>query len=558
MRRVLPRLVLCILAFTFTRTAAAQIAMPEGVALSPFPVLQSPAAYITFDDTEGGVWAVFLGAQPGSGLYMNHVRSDGSYAEGFSASARLYAKSGTMVNNFSAAPDGMSGAVVSWFGVNPKDSTSQFIALRYTHILNDGSQAAGVIPDTAIVVSSIASAAMVVGDGDGGAYVVWEELKGASNPDIFAQHYDYWGQPTWTPSGSPTGRPVCAVVGIQRLRALHPDGAGGAYVVWADSRTGSTVPLYVAHLRTDGVEGLPWTANGVRVTPVTQGVRVVGSALSPAGSLWLAWRDLNVSGQFNAQRVGIDASFAWVATGAIVGTVTPARAEFVPAPGGHVFVTWGGSDIRCSRLDDLGERVWSTEPAGRVLAAPPGGSLLTRAVSDGSGGQRLAWAEDVGGQSDVYSLRVDGGGAPWPDQPPGGDVVEDDTVAEDPVAWFDAANVSPLIAWLESGQLRVRRILGSTAGVEPPLATGPLALAPPAPNPWRGEALLARFKAPPGEVTLSIYDLAGRLVQAQRVSATGSDQSVSLRWLAPLAAGVYTLRLEAAGFSRSRRLVRVP
>jgi hypothetical protein len=549
--------VFCILALTFSRTAAAQIAMPEGVALSPFPVLQSSAAYTTFDDTEGGVWAVFLGAQSGSGLFVNHVRSDGSYGDGFSAAARLYAKNGTLVNNFSAAPDGVGGAVVSWFGVNAQDTTSQFVALRFIHLLNDGSLAAGSIPDTGVVVSSIASAAMVVGDGEGGAYVVWEELKGASNPDIFAQHYDYWGQPTWTPSGSPTGRPVCAVVGIQRLRALHSDGAGGAYVVWADSRTGATVPLYVSHLRTDGVDGSPWTTNGVRVSPVTQGVRIVGSAVSPTGSLWLAWRDINVPGQFNAQQVGTDASFAWVATGAVVGTVTPPRAEFVPASGGHVFVTWGGADIRCSRLDALGVRVWSLEPAGRVLAAPPGGSLLTRAVADGSGGQRLAWSEDVGGQSDVYSLHVDGAGAAWPGQPPGGDVVEADTLSEDPVDWFDASSASPLMAWLESGQLRVRRILSSTAGVEPPLAAGPVVLAPPAPNPWRGDALLARFKAPPGEVTLSIYDLAGRLVHAQRVSATGADQSVSLRGLAPLAAGVYSLRLEAAGFSRSRRLVRV-
>src|SRR6185503_15809267 len=158
---------------------------------------------------------------------------------------------------------------------------------------------------------------------------------GASNPDIFAQHYDYWGQPTWTPSGSTTGRPVCAVVGIQRLRALQSDGVGGAYVVWADSRVGTTVPLYAAHLHSDGVDGAPWTANGVRVSPATQGVRIVGSAVSPTGNLTLAWTP----------------------TGAIVGTATPPRAEFVPGNGGHVFVTWGGADIRCSRLDASGVRV---------------------------------------------------------------------------------------------------------------------------------------------------------------------------------------------------------
>jgi hypothetical protein len=547
--------VLCIIALA--RTASAQIAMPEGVALSPFPVLQSPAAYTTFDDTEGGVWAVFLGAQPGSGLYVQHVRGDGSYAEDFSASARMYAENGTLVNNFSAAPDNVGGVVMSWFGVNPGDSTSQFLALRYTHLVNDGSIVIGSIPDTGVVVSSIASAAMIVGDNLGGAYVVWEEVKGPSNPDIFAQHYDYFGQPTWTPLGSPTGRPVCAVVGLQRLRALHPDGAGGAYVVWADSRGGTTVPLYVAHMGPDGVDGAPWTANGARVSPATQGVRIVGSAVSPTGSLWLAWRDLNLPAQFNAQQVGLDGSMAWASQGAIVGTVSPPRVEFVPATNGHVFVTWGGADVRCSRLDGNGTRVWTTDPGGRVLVAPAGGTLVTRAVPDGAGGQRVAWSEDVAGQNDVFGLHVDGAGALAPGEPPGGDAIENSASAEDPVAWFDATNPSPIMTWLEAGQLRARRLLASTTGVQPPLAAGPIALSPPSPNPWRGDALFARFKAPPGDATLSLYDLAGRLVRSQRVSTAGGEQRIALRGLAPLATGMYTLRLEAAGFSSARRVVRV-
>jgi len=555
LRRVLPRLVLCILALA--RTASAQIAMPGGVALSPFPVLESPAAYRTFDDNQGGVWAFFLGAQSGSGLYAQHVHWDGSYQSGFDAAARLYAKSGTLVNNFSAAPDGLGGAVVSWFGVNAQDSTSQFLALRFLHIVNNGSLASSSIPDTGIVVSSIASAALTVGDGAGGAYVVWEEVKGPSNPDIFAQHYDNAGHPTWTPSGSPSGQPVCAVVGLQHLRALHADGSGGAYVVWADSRVGTTVPLYAAHLSLAGVDGAPWTTNGVRVSPATQGVRFVGSGVSPSGSLWLAWRDITVPSQFSAQQVGSDGSFAWTSVGALVATVTPQHVDFVPASSGNVFVTWGGADIRCSRLDATGARVWTSDLTGRVLATPPGGSLETVAVADAAGGQRLAWSVDVAGQNDVYGLRVNGAGAPLAGEPAGGEVLENDLVPEDPVAWQGGDTATPLLVWLENGQLRVRQLVGSPAGVEPPLPGADIALAPPAPNPWRGDALLARFKAPPGDATLSLYDLAGRVVQSQRVSATGGEQSVTFHGLAALAPGMYALRFEATGVSLSRRVVRV-
>ena len=554
MRHLLPRLVLCILALA--PTASAQIAMPGGVALSPFPVLQSPVEYTTFDDTGGGIWAVFLGAQSGSGLYVQHIRADGSFENDFSAAARWYAKSGTLVNNISSAPDGVGGVVVTWFGVNAKDSTSQYVALRFTHILNDGSIPGTTIPDTGIVVSTIASAAMVIGDGLGGAYVVWEELKGPSNPDLYAQHYDYWGHPMWTPLGSPTGIPVCAVVGIQRLRAIHSDGAGGAYVVWADSRVGTTSPLYVAHLVNSGVQAGPWTANGVRVSPATQGIRIVGSAVSPTGSLWLAWRDLNIPGQFYAQQVGVDAAFAWTPLGAIVATVQPLRAEFAPGASGSTFVTWGGSDVRCSRLDASGVRVWTTEPTGRVLATPVNGADVAHTAADGAGGQRIAWSTDVAGQSDVYSLRVDGAGAPLAGEPAGGDLVEAGPAAQVPVAWYDAATASPVIVWLEDGQLRARRLLSSTTSVEPLLGNGPVVLAAPSPNPWRGDALLARFKAPRGEATLSLFDVTGRRVLARSIRSEGGEQSVSLSGAGALEPGIYLLALDAGGYSVARRVVR--
>ena len=555
MRHLLPRLVLCILALA--PTASAQIAMPGGVALSPFPVLQSPTPeYTTFDNGGGGIWSVFLGAQSGSGLYAQQIRADGSYENDFSAAARRYAKSGTLVNNISAAPDGVGGVVVTWFGVNAKDSTSQYVALRFTHILNDGSIPTSAIPDTGNVVSIIASAAMVVGDGLGGAYVVWEELKGPSNPDLYAQHYDYWGHPMWTPLGSPTGIPVCAVVGLQKLKAIHSDGTGGAYVVWADSRVSTTAPLYVAHLVTGGVQAGPWTANGVRVSPANQGIRIVGSAVSPTGSLWLAWRDINIVGQFYGQLVGADAAFAWTALGAIVATAQPTRAEFVPGAIGNTFVTWGGSDVRCSRLDASGVRVWTTEPSGRVLATPVNGALVTHAASDGAGGQRLAWSTDAGGQSDVYSLHVDGTGAAVPGEPAGGTLVETGPAVQEPVAWYDAATSSPVIVWLEDGQLRARRLLASTTSVEPLIGNGPVVLAAPSPNPWRGDALLARFKAPRGEAMLSLFDVSGRRVLARSIRSEGGEQSVSLSGAGALEPGIYLLALDAGGYSAARRVIR--
>ena len=536
--------------------SAAQIATPAGVALSPFPVLQTPSSFPTFAESESGVWSVFIGEQPGSALYAQHMRDDGSWASGFTSAAIALTDPGTQVNGLSACSDGLDGAVLTWFGVSPADSTSPFVALRYLHLFGDGTSPAA-FRDTGIVVSNIASAAMVASDGEGGAYVVWEELKGASNPDIYAQHYDYWGIPTWTPSGSPTGVPVCAVVGIQHLRALHSDGQGGAYVVWADMRTANSAPLYVAHLGPNGVAGSPWTANGVRVTPATSGIRIVGSATSPAGGLWLAWRDLNQVNQVNGQHVAPNASFRWAPFGAILATVTPLRADFVPGPSGQAFFTWGGSDIRCARLDSTGVRMWSQEPTGRVIVTPPSGSLAVRAAPDGAFGQRIAWSFDNAGQSDVRMLHVDGAAVPWPGQSPVGDVFAGTLVPEEPVGWFTSASGDPALAWLEAGTLRIRRLVTTSLGVDPTFESGGVALAPPYPQPLRDSRFTVRFAAPAGAARLELFDMAGRRVASRELWSTGGAQSVSWGDAVALAPGVYALRLTAGAHTAHRRVVRL-
>ena len=548
------RLLILLLILACPATTAAQIATPEGVTLSPFPVLQAPSSFPSFPDGEGGMWSVFLGDQPGSAMYAQHIRDDGSWAEPCTPAAWRLTGDATQVNNLSAASDGLNGAVVTWFGVTPSDSTSPFIALRYLHLLGEGRVVQGM-PDTGIVVSQIASAALVVSDGLGGAYVVWEELKGASNPDIYAQHYSYWGARLWTPVGSPSGIPVCAVVGIQRLRALHADGQGGAYVVWADMRAANSAPLYAARLDANGVCGSPWTTNGVRVTPLTAGIRIVGSSASPGGGLWLAWRDLGNANQVNGQHVAANGAFRWVATGALLATQTPLHADFAPGANGQAFFTWGGVDIRCQKIDSTGLRMWSTESQGRILVTSPYGSLDCHAVSDGANGQRLAWAHDNAGQNDILVLNVDATGAPRPGESPTGTVFAGTAANEMPVGWFHSAHGDPAIEWLEDGVLKIRRLPTASLGVDGAFDPNRVALAAPWPNPMRGSRFTLRFAAPAGAGRAEIFDTNGRRVAEREIWSTGGEQS--LRWdsAARLSPGVYALRVTVAGRAASRRIV---
>lgn len=549
------RLFILLFILAFPLPTAAQIATPEGVSLSPFPVLQLPASYPSFSDGGGGVWTAFIGDHPGSALYAQHILDDGAWASPFTAAGWRLTDPGTQVNGVAAGPDGMNGALFTWFGVTPTDSLSPFIALRFLHITGGG-EIPPSMPDTGFVVSNIASAAMVVNDGLGGAYVVWEELKGASNPDLYAQHYSYWGWPTWTPSGSPSGVPVCSVVGIQRLRALHADGQGGAFVVWTDMRAANSSPLYVAHLGPDGVSGAPWTTNGIRVSPITPGIRIVASSVSPAGGLWLAWRDIAFSNQVNGQHIAVNGAFRWNALSAILATVAPTRADFVPGPSGQAFFTWGGNDLRCARLDSSGVRMWSFEPAGRILVDSPYGSFNLKAAPDGANGQWLAWTYDNAGQNDAHFLRVDGAGDPWPGQNPNGEVFAATPANEEPVGWFFSANGDPAIQWLEDGVLKIRRLPTTSLGVAPGFEAG-VALAAPFPHPLRGPGFTLRFSAPAGPAKVELFDTGGRRVAEREVWSTGGAQTVRWDEAARIPPGVYALRLSAAGKVASRRVVRL-
>lgn len=551
-RRTLPHPSLIIL--VFATAASAQISMPEGVLLSPFPVALSPPAHVTFRDGFGGVWSVFQPDSAGGGLYSNHINDDGSYGPGGAPLAVRLAAPGTSVNGMSAAPDGLGGALVTWFGVNPKDQSSPFAALRFQHIDRSGLLMA---PDTGYVVSNLATAALVASDGAGGAYVAWEENLSISNPDIVGQHFSANCAPTWAPLGSPTGRTICEVVGLQRLRAIREDGSGGAYVVWADSRTPATVPLYVARLLPGGIAGSPWPTNGLRITPVVSSVRMAGAGRNPAGGIWVAWYDLDLPNQFMGQLVSGAAAPVWGSAGALMATASPTHVDFVPAGSGDVFLTWGGTDVRCARVSPTGARVWP-ESDGRVLLTPPSPTGTVKVATDSLGGQWLAWSYNNAGQFDTWYLHVDGAGAPAPGEPAQGTAFAATSSSEDPEGWFlSTSGNQPILVWLEAGVMHARRLPQSDAGVGPGPTSGPLALSPPWPNPMRGSSLAVRFSAPGGPARLELFDAAGRRALVRAVYTTGGPQSLRLDEASRLAPGVYTLRLAAAGRVVSQQLVRL-
>src|SRR5436309_1438231 len=129
------------------------------------------------------------------------------------------------------APDGAGGAIFAWQDVRGGSGTDDVCARRIN--------ASGVPQWTADGVAVCASAnkqthPIVVSDGVGGGFIVWEDKRSASSYDTYAQHINAAGAAQWTADGVA----VCTAAGDQLLPVLVRDAANGVIITWQDGRSG--------------------------------------------------------------------------------------------------------------------------------------------------------------------------------------------------------------------------------------------------------------------------------------------------------------------------------
>lgn len=95
--------------------------------------------------------------------------------------------------------------------------------------------------DRGVIISSAADiqgTPQLVTDGAGGAIIAWQDLRGGSW-DLYAQRVNEVGEVQW----SIDGVAISTAPGDQKVPVPISDGAGGAVVVWEDSRNGTDAIL---------------------------------------------------------------------------------------------------------------------------------------------------------------------------------------------------------------------------------------------------------------------------------------------------------------------------
>ncbi len=270
-------------------------------------------------------------------------------------------------------------------------------------------------------------------EGGSGVIVVWQETRGATGIDLYAQRV--LGDGSVAPGWPATGLPVCTASATQTSVVVIPDGAGGAFVAWRDYRSGgpSATDIYAQHVAAGGSIAPGWPANGLAVCTAEGGQRWPALAPDGAGGAFAAWMDQRggASPDIFVQHFNGDGTLAygWPVDGlpafnhGEIGVPQPEQPVTAASDGaGGIFVLWtyygvGYYDLRGQHMDGAGNRIWGD--LAIEVATGYGFQYNGVPVPDGAGGVLFAY-QDSGlnyPYDDIFAQRLAGNGNPAPGWP---------------------------------------------------------------------------------------------------------------------------------------------
>ena len=249
-----------------------------------------------------------------------------------------------------------------------------------------------------------------VPDGNGGAFVVWQDTRNGEW-DLFAQHISPDGVLLW----DSTGVPVCTAPGDQEYPDLLPDGSGGLFVVWEDKRTGTHSDIYGQRI---SAEGTPlWEPDGVPICIAANPQRRPKIAPAPGGGLYVVWYDYRatlLAADVYLQRLDGEGTPLWQENGIPItsGPADDRNPRIIPDETRGVIVIWENGDLYGQRIDSTGAFLWPTP--GVLICGADGNQWGARVLPDGAGGLLLAWVDERLGllETDIYAQRLSSEGVP--------------------------------------------------------------------------------------------------------------------------------------------------
>lgn len=306
--------------------------------------------------------------------------------------------------------DGAGGAIIGW---------SDFRNGPISSIYAQRVESTGMVkwtPNGVAVSTGDGYYPRLVSDGSGGAIITWQdERSGATSDDIYAQRIDANGSVLWTVDGVA----ICTAAAEQDNPQLISDGAGGAIITWEDYRGGSNADIYAQRISSTG--SVQWTTNGTPICTATGWQRDAKIVNGDAGFAIIAWSDERVTSNWDIFAQCIDSSGAtlWTTNGVAVCAAAGHQwsCEATGDGSGGACISWfdqrgPDTDVFAQRIDSSGITLWTAN--GVPVCTAAGDQWFPSLIGDGSGGAIITWEVlGTGSYLDwVYIQRVDASGTP--------------------------------------------------------------------------------------------------------------------------------------------------
>ncbi len=239
-------------------------------------------------------------------------------------------------------------------------------------------------------------------DNAGGAYIVWEDSRNPGK-DIYGQHLNAAGTPVWATNGIA----ITGMEGDESYNTMWADGTGGLIIGFVHSLVG-TETLYVKRFLSSGQ--MAW-AQSLTLSPSTGVQNKIKMAPINNDSFVFTWMDFrNTHPDIYAQRVDLSGSRLWPDPFIVYsdnGQPSPAPQEnprIVQTSDNGVIIVWEDKrndaddpDLFAQKVSLTGQRLWSLD--GVPVAVADFGQVGPRLSADNSGGSYIVWDDARNGNA---------------------------------------------------------------------------------------------------------------------------------------------------------------
>lgn len=325
----------------------------------------------------------------------------------------LWKNNGTAIcteNNSQISPqicsDGMGGVIITW-----QDNRNGTYDIYAQHINSSGyiqwvANGTPICTETGDQLNP-----QICIDGNGGAIITWNDFRSGSNYDIYVQRINSSGYIMWAVNGTP----ICTKNGYQIYPKICSDEVGGAIITWQDSRGGSQFDIYAQRINSNGYT--QWADNGTAIC--TTGNDQYYPQLCNVGidESIITWQDFRsgLSYDIYAQKVNSSGYTQWANNGTAICTANNDQMSPQLCNDGArgAIIIWTDyrtamSDIYAQQINSSGNLKWAAN--GTPICTENFGQDHPQLSSDGAGGAIITWDDQRNLTRDIYSQHIDPSG----------------------------------------------------------------------------------------------------------------------------------------------------